>query len=64
MNGISELFRAIAEVFGFVNRRTDLKNAKDVREAAKAQDAVNVRSGIENSVANKDTKGTREDLAE
>ncbi len=64
MGTLGAIFRALAEFLGFVNRRTDLKNAPDVREAAKAQQAVNERNEIEKSVAAKDTQGTREDLAE
>ena len=61
---ITQIFRAVAEALGLVNRRTDLKNQADVKEAAKAQQAVDVRNEIETSTAKKEVDETRNDLAE
>jgi hypothetical protein len=64
MSSLGQFFRALAELLGFLNRRTDLKNAPDVRAAAQAQQHVAARDAIKQSVARQDVKGTREDLAE
>jgi hypothetical protein len=64
METIAAFFKAVAAVFGFVNKRTDLKNSPEVQAAAKAQDNVNTRNQYENAVAKKDVADTRNNLAE
>ena len=61
---VSGIFKFLGEFFGFVNRRHDVKNAPDVKEAAKAQKAVKRDNEIEQHVGERDADETRKDLAE
>ena len=61
---ITAFFGAIGQVFGFVNKRTDLKNAPDVRAAQVGQDEVDHKNRIEADVAKKSVEATRQDIAE
>jgi hypothetical protein len=51
MLDITQIFRAIAEVFGWVNRKSDLKNAPDVKAAKVAQQQVNQHEANVKAVA-------------
>lgn len=62
--GITEIFRAVAEAFGFVNRRTDLKNAPDVKAAKVAQDQQDQHAGNVKAVAARDIEEVRRRAAE
>lgn len=64
MGWLSSLLHLLAETMGFVNKRTDLKNAPDVREAKVAQDEVDRKNKIESDVAKKNLEETRKDIAE
>lgn len=61
---ITAFFTAVGQVFGFVNKRTELKNAPDVRQAAIGQNEADRKNAIEGHVAKKDLAATRADLAE
>jgi hypothetical protein len=61
---VTAFLNAIGQVFGFVNKRTDLKNAPDVRAAQVGQDEVDRKNAIEADVAKKNVDGTRENIAE
>jgi hypothetical protein len=61
---ITAVGRAVAEVFGYASKRTDLKNAADVKQAAKAQENVDDKTRIEKAVANRDLESLRNDLGE
>lgn len=63
MNFLSAFFRAIAETMGFVNKRTDLKNAPDVKAAAIAVDEQKQVDRINNDVAKGDIDAIRKDVA-
>lgn len=60
---LTAFFRATASVFGFVNKRQDLKNAEDVRAAEIAQKEVDGINAIEDHVARKNTDEVRKDIA-
>lgn len=64
MFDISQFFRAIGEVFGFINRRTDLKNAPDVKAAKVAQDQLQQHEGNVKAVAEKNLDEVRRRAAE
>ena len=64
MSGWCEVFRAVAEFFGFINRRTDLKNKPSVVAAQEAQNQINKRNEIEKTVEKKDTSATQAGIAE
>lgn len=59
-----EIFRAIAEVFRFINKKNDLKNTPDVKDAQKKQDEVNKINQIEKAVKDKDVKQAQNDWSE
>ncbi len=64
MDTIGAFFRALAAVFGFVNKRTDLKNSPEMQKAALNQQEAKAKDAIETNVANKDVAATRRDLAD
>ncbi len=64
LESITAFFQAIGQVMGFVNKRTDLKNAPDVRAAQVGQDEVDRKNKVEADVAKKNVEQTREDIAE
>jgi hypothetical protein len=61
---VVEALRVIAELLGLINRRTDLKNAADVKAAQKSQNEVTEISKTEQAVKNKDLKQAQNDWAE
>lgn len=61
---IKEVARAVAEVFGLINKRTDLKNAPDVKQAAKANNENAEVERETQAIANKDVKAIRNNLSE
>lgn len=52
-----------AELVGFKSKKLDLNNQADVKQAAKAQDAVTSKSQIEKAVADEDTEAVRRSLS-
>lgn len=61
---IAQGFRMVAEALGFVNKRTELKNAPDVRDRAKSQSEADQVAKTTQAVATGDTKEIRNELAE
>lgn len=61
---VTAFFQSIAQVFGFVNKRTDLKNAADVKAAAIATDEQKQIDQINKDVADGDVDAMRKDIAE
>ena len=64
LESITAIFKAVGQVFGFVNKRTDLKNAPDVRAAQVGQDEVDRKNKVEADVAKKNVEATRQDISE
>lgn len=64
MNFLGPLFRFLAEACGIISKRSDLRNAPDVKTAAKAQEAVNENNRMENALKNKDVDEIRKICAE
>lgn len=64
MGWITQALRVLAETLGLVNRRTDLKNAPDVRDRAKAQQEANAVATTETAVKSGDVEQLRKELAE
>lgn len=64
MNLLSAIFRAVAELFGFANRRTDLKNAPDVRKAAVNQSEADAVAKETKAVTAQDVDAIRKGLAD
>lgn len=61
---ITQGLRAFAETIGLINKRTDLKNAPDVKAAAIATDEQKQIDKINKDVANGDLDAMRKDIAE
>ena len=61
---ILEILKFLGEFFSFVNKRTELKNANDVKEAQKRADEIAAVNKIEKTVCNKDVKQSQKDWAE
>lgn len=64
MKWLLDLLSLVSSLFGWANRRDELKNTPEMREAAQAQDAVTLQSQAEQAVAQKDEKEIRRLLAE
>lgn len=64
MNFLSSLFSAIGSVFTWVTGRSTLKNAADVKVAAKAQAEVNAADKTAKAIAAKDVNEIRRELSE
>lgn len=64
MNFITAIFGAIAQVFGFANKRTDLKNAPAVVDAAMKVDEQKQIDRIRNNIAAGNINESRKDIAE
>lgn len=64
MFDVTQIFRAIAEVMGFANKRTDLKNAPDVKAAKVAQDQLKQHEGNVKAVAEKNLDEVRRRASE
>lgn len=60
---VTAFFQAIAQTMGFANKRTDLKNAPDVREAAMKVDEQKRIDAIRNNVAKGNLDEIRKDIA-
>lgn len=56
--------RAWAETMGFINKRTDLKNAADVRQAAMQASEQKAVDQIRQDVAKGNLDAIRNDIAE
>jgi len=61
---IVAVFGAIREFFGYSRERVALKNAADVKQAAKAQDAADLDGKTNLAIKNKDTDEIRLELSE
>jgi len=61
---IASFTAAVANFFNWVLHRSQLKNTKEMQDAAKAQHAIQVQNNIEQTVANKNVDETRKILAE
>lgn len=61
---IASFASAVSNFFNWVLHRSQLKNTKDMQEAAKAQHAVQVQNRIEQTVAQKNVDEMRKILAE
>lgn len=61
---VASTIAAISAFFNWVLHRSQLKNSKEMQEAAKAQHQVEVQNKIENAVAEQNTDETRKMLAE
>jgi len=64
MSSVGEVGRAVAEVFGFVNKRTDLKNAPDVKEAAQKQAEADAAAAETRAVEQRNIDKIRENISE
>jgi hypothetical protein len=64
MNFITAIFGAIAQVFGFVNKRTDLKNSPAVVDAAIRADEQKQIDQIRKNIATGNIDASRKDIAE
>ncbi len=64
MNFIGPIFKFLAEFMGFASKRTDLKNAPDVKAAAKAnQENANVDRETK-AVSTENTPDIQKNLSE
>lgn len=61
---LSNLFGAVQAAFGYQAKRSDLKNAEDVKVAAKAQNEVGAVDKIEQNIQKKDLAASQIDIAE
>ena len=64
MSSVGEVARAVAEFFGFVNKRTDLKNAPDVKEAAQKQAEADAAAAETRAVEQRNIDKIRENISE
>ena len=64
MNLLTAFFGSLKEIFGFANKRTDLKNAPDVRNRAKANAETSAVAATTKAVATNNTEQLRNELAE
>lgn len=64
MGWITQALRVLAESLGLVNKRTELKNAADVRDRAKAQDEANAVAATATAVAKGNVDELRKELSE
>jgi hypothetical protein len=64
MNWLLNLLSLLGSVLGLVNRKQELNNSPDMRDAAQAQDAAKLQSTAEKAVAKQDEKTVRNLLAE
>jgi hypothetical protein len=64
MPWLSEFFRAVAEVFGFVNKRTDLKNQPAVVKAAEANQENRAVDESAKAVKERNEDQIRKELSE
>jgi hypothetical protein len=58
---VIEIFKVIGELLGLINRKIDLKNAQDIKNAKKQQDEVDIINKFEKNVADKNIEKSRED---
>lgn len=61
---ISNALGIVKEWLGFQSKKLDLKNAADVKDAAKRQDEVSAVDKTEKAIAGKDVNELRNELAE
>lgn len=59
MDWITQALRTLAEALHLVNKRTDLKNAPDVRDRAKAQQEVDKAAEINKAIRDRDLEKLR-----
>jgi len=64
MNWLLDLLSLLGSFLGLVNRKQELNNTPDMKQAAQAQDATQLQSQAEKAVAKKDEKTVRNLLAE
>lgn len=64
IEAITAVGQAVAQVFGFANKRTDLKNQPDVQKAKAAQSELDAEAAETRAVAERDLEQTRKNLAE
>lgn len=60
---IGQIFRAIAEAFGFVQKRTDLNNTPAMVQRDEAQKEVNQDNDDVETISSKDLDSTRNKLS-
>ena len=61
---IGDMFRFLAELLGFVNRRTDLQNTEPMKRAKESQLAADERDRIERDTAKRDEEAARRNYSE
>jgi hypothetical protein len=61
---ITAALQSVGSAFAWLLHRSELKNAPDVRDAAKAQAEVDARNKEEKAVAKEDVDQARKDWAE
>lgn len=64
MGAIGQFFRAVAEFFSFKSKKLDVNNTEKMKTANSAQVEADAVGATEKSVAGRDEKSTRNELAE
>lgn len=64
LEAISSVAKAVTAAFAHLTKRSELKNAQDVKQAAAAQVKVEAQSKIETAVAKEDVNETRRSISE
>lgn len=61
---IANVFKAIANWFGYSQSRSEARNAADVKAAAKGQVEVDAQNDVERAIKRRDLEKLRKDCAE
>jgi hypothetical protein len=60
---ITQFFRAAAEAFGFINKRSDLNNTPEMKKRADAQNEIDQDDSDDKNIANRDLDASRNSLS-